>query len=279
MLAHEPLDGKNPVVRAFLLSVFLHCVLVAVLVFFAGELFKRTHNEGIITVFLGAQDQGGPTGGLHGHGAPSQSKGAARHPIQPYAARAGSGSPSPAGKEGKIGHGEIIGSVMVDPSAFRLPGSSAPADTASDGNHIDVPGSRSEVRTKADTGQGGVLLAGRNAASGGRVGSSADGNDGPWATPGDAPTRYGAAQFAYIRTVILKNLAYPPGAKRMGLKGIVTVDFVILENGLVQNVKIMESSGYDMLDRSVIETIRRSQPFPKPPVKAELKIPIVFRLQ
>ena len=65
----------------------------------------------------------------------------------------------------------------------------------------------------------------------------------------------------------------------MGLRGRVTVDFIILEDGLARNIRIVESSGHDVLDRTVLETIRRCQPFPRPPGRAELTIPIVFRIE
>ncbi len=65
----------------------------------------------------------------------------------------------------------------------------------------------------------------------------------------------------------------------MGLRGKVTVAFIILEDGRARNVRIVESSGHDVLDRTVLETIRRCQPFPRPPARAELTIPIIFKLK
>ena len=117
---------------------------------------------------------------------------------------------------------------------------------------------------------------GEGAITGGR---NASGGDGSGEGRAEGSNSYIAAQFAYIRGLILKNLAYPSEARRMGLRGRVTVNFIILENGLARSIRIIESSGYDVLDRSVVETIRRCQPFPKPPARAELTISIVFRLK
>jgi protein TonB len=90
---------------------------------------------------------------------------------------------------------------------------------------------------------------------------------------------YMKEHFVYIRDLIMKNLKYPPAARRLGWKGAVTVSFVVLENGAAQNIKVIKSSGHDILDQAVIKTIQQTQPFPKPPVKAELTIPIVFQLE
>jgi len=65
----------------------------------------------------------------------------------------------------------------------------------------------------------------------------------------------------------------------MGWKGKVVVSFVIRENGGVEKSKILASSGYEVLDRQVLTVIREVQPFPKPPVKAELIIPIMYKLE
>jgi len=91
--------------------------------------------------------------------------------------------------------------------------------------------------------------------------------------------RYLREHFAYIRDLILKNLSYPPLARKGGWQGKVKVSFIIREDGKVEGVRIVESSGYIVLDRNVVETIREVQPFPKPPVRAELVIPVTYTLK
>ena len=90
---------------------------------------------------------------------------------------------------------------------------------------------------------------------------------------------YLARNFGYIRDMIVKNLKYPYDARRMGWKGSVTVAFMILENGAVADLRVTKGSGHDLLDQSVLRTVRTLQPFPKPPARAELVIPIAFRLE
>jgi protein TonB len=65
----------------------------------------------------------------------------------------------------------------------------------------------------------------------------------------------------------------------MGWKGKVLVSFIIKENGSVENSKVLTSSGYEILDKNVLSVIKEVQPFPKPPVKAELIIPIAYKLE
>jgi len=90
---------------------------------------------------------------------------------------------------------------------------------------------------------------------------------------------YMARNFGYIRDLIVNNLKYPYTARRMGWKGSLTVAFVILENGTVEAARVIRSSGHDLLDQTVIKTVQTLQPYPKPPSKAEVIIPIAFRLE
>ncbi len=91
--------------------------------------------------------------------------------------------------------------------------------------------------------------------------------------------KYLAEQFDYIKKLIEKNIKYPARALRMGWTGRVLVSFTILENGHVANMKILSSSGYDLLDENILDTIKTVEPFPKPPVSALLKIPFDYRTE
>lgn len=99
------------------------------------------------------------------------------------------------------------------------------------------------------------------------------------ASAGNESQRYLAEHFSYIRDLVRKHLIYPAMAQKMGWGGKVVVAFIILENGSVDNIRLVESSGIPLLDRSAQETIRRASPFPRPPVKAEIVIPVLFRLR
>jgi protein TonB len=84
--------------------------------------------------------------------------------------------------------------------------------------------------------------------------------------------------FAYIRDRIVKNLFFPPAARNRGWSGRICVSFVIGKDGRVGQVRIVQSTGFEVLDRNVIDAIKRASPFPRPPVEAELTLPIVYKL-
>ncbi len=92
-------------------------------------------------------------------------------------------------------------------------------------------------------------------------------------------TKYLNENFAYIRDRILKNVSYPDTARRKGWEGKVVLSFVIMANGSVKAFKIIQSSGFTVLDKSAIETVRDTAPFPRPPGEAQLVIPITYQLE
>jgi protein TonB len=89
---------------------------------------------------------------------------------------------------------------------------------------------------------------------------------------------YIKAHFLYIKDDIQKNISYPLLARKMGWEGKVVVSFVICEDGTVVNIKIVKSSGFELLDKNAVESIKKSVPFPSPPVRAELVVPVSYRL-
>ncbi|MFO0752872.1 MAG: energy transducer TonB [Thermodesulfovibrionales bacterium] len=40
----------------------------------------------------------------------------------------------------------------------------------------------------------------------------------------------------------------------------------------------MQSSGREILDQGAVEAVRKASPFPRPPVAAEVVLPVVYRL-
>ncbi len=91
--------------------------------------------------------------------------------------------------------------------------------------------------------------------------------------------RYLRQHFGYIRDLINNNLRYPGRARRMGWSGALKVEFVVRVDGSVEAIRIVKSSGVPLLDCNAMETVRRSAPFPKPPVSARLIIPVEYLLE
>lgn len=73
-----------------------------------------------------------------------------------------------------------------------------------------------------------------------------------------------------IREKIEKNKEYPFIAKIKNIEGTVKVTFSIQPNGEISEIKIIESSGYEILDEAAVLAIKRCNPFP--PLPEELKI-------
>lgn len=110
---------------------------------------------------------------------------------------------------------------------------------------------------------------------GGMKGTSTGDSAGSYGTAGIG---YLKANFSYIRDMIMKRMIYPERAREMGWQGKVKVSFVISSDGFVKDIRILESSGVAILDRNALETVKKASPFPRPPVAAQLIIPISYRL-
>lgn len=94
-----------------------------------------------------------------------------------------------------------------------------------------------------------------------------------------ARIRYLNEHFAYIRDRVLRNVSYPDAARRMGWRGKVVLSFIITADGSVRALKIIQSSGYKMLDNDAVESVQGAVPFPQPPVEAKIVIPITYHLK
>ncbi len=87
-----------------------------------------------------------------------------------------------------------------------------------------------------------------------------------------------------VKEKIAKCRKYPYWARKQGFEGKVHLKFTILSTGAVKDIKIVKSSGFNVLDKEAISTIKRASPFP--PIPSELKtsslsmeLSIVFKLQ
>lgn len=144
---------------------------------------------------------------------------------------------------------------------------------------LPVPGA-SYSQEGGSTG-GGHGTAAHGSIGGGNGGGGSGGGGGGGGGEGGTEqlrNRYRKEHFEYIRKIIQEHIVYPPKAQRNGWEGRVVVMFSVLQSGKVKDIRIRKSSGYDILDENVIETIRKVEPFPKPPISVELIIPIAYNL-
>lgn len=87
--------------------------------------------------------------------------------------------------------------------------------------------------------------------------------------------------FAFIRDTILKRIKdkYPDRARRMGWEGKVLLSFVVLENGSINNVKVVNSSGFRILDNSAKEVIEKTTFTQKIPYSRTVLLAVGYRQQ
>ncbi len=116
------------------------------------------------------------------------------------------------------------------------------------------------------TGMGNTLSSGQSDGSG--SGNLKGGGQGSGSTEDKAQTRYVREHFAYIRDKILRNIRYPAMARRLGWQGRVLLSFIITLDGSIKEAKIMQGSGFDVLDKNAVDTIKDTAPFPKPPAES-----------
>jgi len=65
-----------------------------------------------------------------------------------------------------------------------------------------------------------------------------------------------------IRHHLERYKFYPVSARRRGIEGAVQVGFQLDGKGYAEDVSVLASSGYSLLDRAARETVKRAEPFP-----------------
>lgn len=86
-----------------------------------------------------------------------------------------------------------------------------------------------------------------------------------------------------IRKKIESKKKYPEAAKLAGIEGRSGIKLVILRNGRLESVDIIESSGNKILDEAAVQSVRDAEPFPPIPEetnqeKIEMSIYLVFKM-
>ena len=75
------------------------------------------------------------------------------------------------------------------------------------------------------------------------------------------------------------SVQYPEKAKKRNLQGRVTIAVTIDADGEITGLKITQSSGHRILDRSALKAVKESAPFSNPPDgPVTVIVPIQFRL-
>lgn len=87
-----------------------------------------------------------------------------------------------------------------------------------------------------------------------------------------------------VKQKIEEARRYPLWARKQSIEGIVYINFIVLSNGLSQDIKIIRSAGSKSLDEEAVETIKRANPFPPIPkeintAQVQMEVAIVFSLK
>lgn len=67
--------------------------------------------------------------------------------------------------------------------------------------------------------------------------------------------------FTAMRKAIELVWIYPQEATRRGLQGEVSLEFAINKDGRTSQIRVLKSSGYDVLDRAIVDAIKLASPF------------------
>lgn len=71
-----------------------------------------------------------------------------------------------------------------------------------------------------------------------------------------------AHDMSLVRRHLERFKFYPLSARRRGIGGDVEVGFRLTAGGKAEQVRVLASSGYDILDEAALQTVNRAQPFP-----------------
>lgn len=91
------------------------------------------------------------------------------------------------------------------------------------------------------------------------------------------------ALLGEIRTRLSQHLSYPPLARDRGWQGEVLLDFAIELDGRLSHIRVARSSGYDILDKSALDSLSRigyltTEDLSMTGPIADLRLPVIYRL-
>jgi TonB family protein len=86
-----------------------------------------------------------------------------------------------------------------------------------------------------------------------------------------------------VRGKIESMKKYPIAAQKAGIEGRTGVKMTILKDGRLEKVEIVKPSGYEVLDRAALQSVRDAAPFPPIPQEMgwdeiEMSIDLVFQI-
>ncbi len=104
-----------------------------------------------------------------------------------------------------------------------------------------------------------------------------------FAVAGTADAAVQSSYKAQLSSWLARHKRYPRSARRRRLEGVALLTFTLNADGEVLQFEVTESAGYEVLDREVINMLKRAEPLPRFPAGLnqtvrEFEIPIRFEL-
>ena len=254
---------------AFAVSLALH--LCVVLLFLCLSPAPRRISEMVlagVTLVAGSEGIGRSLAGGEGKGREKVSTGPRRERI-------GTGS---RGKGGSPARGTVIPSspdhVQTIESLLTL-NSAALTDRA---GHAEIRGEQDAAGSDAGTGGNSFAEGGGGSGLPG-AGSGHGGGKGHGHGEGRGEGLLGTGDYYHIRDMVTRNIEYPEKARRMGLEGKVLLSFIVLENGTTSEVKVINGSGFKLLDESATHSVEKTVIHKKVPYRVTVTLPVTYRLR
>lgn len=96
----------------------------------------------------------------------------------------------------------------------------------------------------------------------------------------DVEEQYLDEHLSSIRDILVKYRKYPSQAVRLKQEGSVKVTFRLKQNGEVEDVRVVGSSGHEILDEDALSLIQKTaEYFPKPPKSVRITVPLNYALK
>lgn len=85
--------------------------------------------------------------------------------------------------------------------------------------------------------------------------------------------------FQTITQKVLTRLGYPPLAAKLKIGGVNIIEFIFHPDGSITNLKVIDTSGYNILDEYSLELIQIAyKNYPKPETSTKLRFHVQYRL-
>lgn len=104
----------------------------------------------------------------------------------------------------------------------------------------------------------------------------------PIVQPNEQPPKHQKEEYVYthsakVQEILNQRKIFPKNARKLDQYGEVLVRFDFTPNGEATNIRIIKSSGFDMLDNAAKELIKTSSSlFPKPQETVPINVPIEY---